>query len=91
MPKIVKQLRGFLGLTSYYRRFVKGYRQIAQPLVALYKSSGILKWTTEADAAFKSLKVAMTKARALAMPNFSQEFIIKTDAFGNEIGAVLMQ
>ena len=78
-------------MTGYYRRFIKNYGKIAQPLNMLCKSSGSLKWTPEAEEAFVQLKKAMTEAPLLALPDFSQDFVIETDASGNGIGAVLMQ
>ena len=80
-----------MGLTGYYRRFIKNYGKIAQPLNMLCKSSGSLKWTLKAEEAFVQLKKAMTEAPLLALPDFSQDFVIETDASGNGIGAVLMQ
>ena len=90
MPNTIKQLRGFLGLTGYYRRFVKDYRKMAQSLTALCKSTGSLKWTEKADKSFNQLKIAMTNTPVLALPDFNQEFVIETDVSGNEIGAILM-
>jgi hypothetical protein len=89
-PKNINSLRGFLGLTGYYRKFIKGYGSIAAPLTAMLEKNSFC-WTELAQEAFQALKIAVTQTPVLALPNFSQPFIIECDASGLGIEAALMQ
>ena len=89
-PTNVTQLRGFLGLTGYYRRFIKAYAKIDAPLTELLKKDGYL-WTEETETTFLRLKEAMMTTPVLGLPNFQQPFILETDASGIGIGAMLHQ
>jgi hypothetical protein len=89
-PRTVRAVRGFLGLAGYYRKFIKGFGTIAAPLTALLKKDGFL-WTDQAATAFEALKVALTTAPVLRLPDFTAPFIVECDASGSGFGAVMHQ
>lgn len=88
LPANLKGLWGFLGLTGYYRKFVRDYGGAA-PLTTMRKKNSF-HWTEEALEALQSLKKAMTEPPVLALLNFAKPFVTESDASGKGIGAVLM-
>ncbi len=90
-PTTSREVQQFLGLASYYRRFIKGFAVIAKPLHRLTERNVPFKWTAESQAAFEELRQKLVTAPVLGVPDFSREFIIDTDASDVGIGAVLSQ
>ena len=92
-PQTKKQLRSFLGLIGFYRKFVPNFAQIAAPLTDLTKKGCPTKlvWNHSHDLAFQSLKCSLTQFPILKLPNIKEVFILRTDASERGLGAVLMQ
>ena len=89
-PKTLTKLRGFLGLCTYYRKFVKGFSQLCTPLTDLTKR-GYFKWNDEAQVTREKMKEVMSTCPVLALPDFGIPFTLECDSLREGIGAVLMQ
>jgi RNase H-like domain found in reverse transcriptase/Reverse transcriptase (RNA-dependent DNA polymerase)/Integrase zinc binding domain/Retroviral aspartyl protease len=90
-PECVKDVRSFLGLTGYYRRFVEGYSAMAKPLTDLTHNDTPFVWGENEMAAFMQLKQSLAQAPTLATPDSSKPYVLHTDASGYAVGATLSQ
>ena len=91
IPTKIQEVQQFLGLANYYRRFIQNFAIIAAPLHKLTERNRAFKWTEECNQAFNTLKMCLTSAPILALPEWSKPFILDTDASDVGIGAVLSQ
>ena len=90
-PMNKRELRGFLGLCSYYRKFFKSFYDVAGPLYKVIEKETVFAWTEQCKEAFDELKRRLTTAPVLAYPIAPGEFTLDTDASDKGIGAVLSQ
>ena len=91
VPKSVKNVRAFLGLAQFYRKYIKSFAQIALPLNKLLRKDTKFKWTEECNTAFLTLKKALVTAPVLAFAQFDKPFILAVDSSDESIGFVLSQ
>ncbi|GJR05784.1 putative reverse transcriptase domain-containing protein [Tanacetum coccineum] len=90
-PKTLTEIRQFLGLTGYHRRFIKGFLKIAKPMTKLVKKKNAFEWGDKQEAAFQTLKNKLCSAPILALPQGAENFIVYCDASHKGLGVVLMQ
>lgn len=90
-PRNLKQVRGFLGLSGWYRRFIDNFSTVVFPITEVLSTKKKFEWTPEAAQAFSRIKTLLTTAPVLINPDFSKKFFIHCDASDYGIGAVLVQ
>jgi len=90
-PKNISELRSFMGVVSYYRKFIPSFAMIAHPLFKSLKKGATFFMREEGNRAFKELKWKSIEAPILSLPDFKKGLLIKTDASRKGIGGVLMQ
>ena len=91
VPKDIKSLRQFLGLSSFYRRFVHSFAKIAEPLHRLTRKDTLFEWNLDCQQSFNCLKSKLIETPVLAYPNFSKDFCLETDASVKGLGAIQSQ
>ncbi len=91
IPTTKTEVRSFLGTATYYRRFVRGFADIARPLHRLTEKTTNFKWTPDCQAAFEKLTTALVNSPILAYPQQEGQMVLDTDASGFAIGSVLSQ
>ena len=91
VPQDCSEVRSFVALVSYYRRFIKNFASIATPLNYLLKKGVKFIWTDDCQHAFECLRNALVEAPILSYPNFNERFLLYTDASNTGIGAILAQ
>ncbi|KAI3797110.1 hypothetical protein L1987_39802 [Smallanthus sonchifolius] len=91
IPKTPTEVRSFLGLAGYYRRFIQDFSKIASPLTKLTRKEVKYEWGSTQEEAFKKLKEKLTQAPVLALPEGSEDLVVYSDASGQGLGCVLMQ
>jgi hypothetical protein len=87
----VSDIRSFLGLAGYYRRFIEGFSKISKPMTELLEKSKTFEWTPRREASFQELKKRLTTAPVLTMSDMEKSFSIYCDASGQGLGCVMMQ
>ena len=90
-PTSVGEIRSFLGLAGYYRRFIENFSKIAKPMTELLKKDTKFVWTDECEASFQELKKRLVTAPVLILPNIRKDFQVYCDASRQGLGGVLMQ
>ena len=90
-PTCVKDVRSFLGMAGYYRRFIRDFSTVARPMNKLLEKDVPFAWKEDADRSFQVLKKALSSAPILSFPDFSLPFLVDTDASNSGLGAVLSQ
>ena len=90
-PKSVFEIRSFLGLAGYYRRFIEGFSKLALPLTKLTRKGQVFVWDAQCESSFRTLKERLTTAPVLVLPNPSESFVVYCDASKMGLGGVLMQ
>ncbi|KAE8736307.1 putative ATP binding protein [Hibiscus syriacus] len=90
-PRNVSEIRSFLGLAGYYRRFVEGFSLIAAPLTKLLRKDVPFVWSEDQQASFEKLKTILTQAPVLIQPESGKDFSVYSDASHSGLGCVLMQ
>jgi hypothetical protein len=90
-PQNVKELRSFLGLAGYYRKFVRHFGLLVKPLTDLLKKHSVFVWTSIHQNSFQSLQTTLCNSPVLSLPDFSKTFSIEIDASGSGVGAILLQ
>jgi hypothetical protein len=91
LPTFVHQVRSFLELAGYYRRFISNFSKIAKPITELLKKGNKYAWSDACDEAFQTLKKLLTTSPMLSQPNIAKPFNVYCDASGTGLGGVLMQ
>jgi hypothetical protein len=90
-PTSVHQIRSFLGLAGYYRRFIPDFSKIAKPMTELLKKEVKFQWDGKCEEAFHTLRKLLTTAPVLAQLDNTQPFDVYCDASGTGLGCILMQ
>jgi len=88
VPKMVRDIRKFLGLTNYYRQFIKNFAMLAKPLNMLTRKNEKWRWGEDQQKAFKQLKGIFTKKPLLVASNLDKEFIVKANTFNFATGVL---
>jgi hypothetical protein len=90
-PQNVSDIRSFLGLAGYYRRFIEGFSKISKPMTELLAKGNAFEWTPRRETSFQELKKRLTTAPVLTMPDMEKPFSIYCDASDQGLGCLLMQ
>jgi hypothetical protein len=90
-PRTMHQVRSFLGLADYYRRFIPNFSKIAKPIIDLLKKEEKFVWNAKRGEVFRTLKKLLTTSPVLAQPDITKSFDVYCDASGTRLGCVLMQ
>jgi hypothetical protein len=90
-PTNTREIKQYLGLCRYYRKFIPNFSKIAKPLTELLKKNAPFEWNQRTEDAFVSLKEILTTEPLLQYPDFSKPFVLTTDASSEALGAILSQ